>query len=44
LLNFNTNIVLGKNGYLEPVVFDCDIRFGDSYLYHDNPLTAFAMH
>jgi hypothetical protein len=26
------------------VVYDCDIKFGNSYLYHDNKIVAFVMH
>lgn len=42
--NFQTDLVLDENGYLDPVVYDCDIKFGNSYLYHDNKIVAFVMH
>ena len=35
---------MDENGYLDPVVYDADIQFGESYLYHDNPVEAFFMH
>lgn len=43
-IDFETDLVLDSNGYLDPVVYNADIHFGDSYLYHDNPITAFVMH
>jgi len=42
--DFNANLRLDDNGYLDPVIYDCDIKFGDSYLYHDNWMVAFVMH
>jgi len=42
--DFKSNFVLDENGYLDPIMTDCDIKFGDSYLYHDNQIIAFAMH
>lgn len=43
-LDFETDLVLDEHGYLDPVVYSADIHFGESYLYHDNPITAFVMH
>lgn len=43
-IDFGTTFVLDEHGYLDPVVGKIDIHFGESYLYHDNPFTAFAMH
>jgi hypothetical protein len=43
-IDFSTDLVLDENGYLDPVVYDCDIKFGTSYLYHDNKIVAFVMH
>ena len=43
-IDFQTDLVLDENGYIDPVVYDCDIKFGKSYLYHDNKIMAFAMH
>jgi hypothetical protein len=43
-IGFQTDLVLDANGYLDPVVYDCDIKFGKSYLYHDNKIVAFVMH
>lgn len=42
--NFKSNFKLDENGYLDPMMEDCDIKFGDSYLYHDNQIIAFTMH
>lgn len=30
--------------YLDPIVYNCAIDFGDSFLYHNNRFVAFAMH
>lgn len=35
---------LDEKGYLDPVVNDMTIKFGDSFLYHDNWFVAFCMH
>ena len=43
-IDFTTDLILDENGYLDPVVYDCDIKFGKSYLYHDNKIVAFVMH
>jgi len=43
-LDFACDLQLDKNGYLDPIVYDVDIQFGQSYLYHDNPITAIVMH
>lgn len=42
--DFQAGLKLDENGYLDPIVYDCDISFGDSYLYHQNPILAFVMH
>ena len=42
--DFDTDLKLDENGYLDPVVKACSVRFGESYLYHDNPITALVMH
>jgi len=38
-----TDLVLDENGYLDPIVTSADINFGNSYVYHDDPLTALVM-
>jgi len=43
-VDFQTDFVLDENGYLDPVVYDVDVKFGKSYLYHDNKIMAFVMH
>jgi hypothetical protein len=43
-LDFETDLQLDEHGYLDPIVYSADIHFGESYLYHDNPITAFIMH
>ena len=43
-LDFETDLQLDEHGYLDPIVYSADIHFGESYLYHDNPITAFVMH
>jgi len=32
-----------QSGFLRPVVYGIDIRFGNSYFYHDNAIVAFVM-
>lgn len=42
--DFRTDLRLDNFGYLDPVVYSCEIDFGKSYLYHDNPVLAVVMH
>jgi hypothetical protein len=37
-------LTLDERGFLSPVVYDVEIKFGNSYLYHDNKMMAFVMH
>ena len=32
-----------ETGFLKPVVYAIDIKFGNSYFYHDNAIVAFIM-
>jgi hypothetical protein len=43
-IDFQTDLVLDENGYLDPIIKDIEISFGRSYLYHDNKIVAFVMH
>jgi hypothetical protein len=43
-VDFQADLKLDENGYLDPVVYDAEIKFGSSYLYHDNKIMAFVMH
>ena len=43
-INFKVDLKLDANGYLDPIVYDSELYFGDSYLYHDNAIIAFFMH
>ena len=43
-VDFQADLVLDENGYVDPVVMDVDVKFGSSYLYHDNKIMAFVMH
>lgn len=42
-INFNTQLELLENGFLKPVVYELEVKFGSSYFYHDNFLIAFYM-
>jgi hypothetical protein len=35
-VDFKCDLRLDNNGYLDPIVHDVDIKFGDSFLHHDN--------
>lgn len=43
-MDFQCNFYIDENGYLDPVVYDVDIFWGESYLYHDNKIIQFVMH
>ena len=32
-----------ESGFLKPVVYAIEIKFGNSYFYHDNMIVAFVM-
>jgi len=42
--DFNCDLALKPEGYLDPVVYAVDIKFGNSYFYHDNAIVSFVMH
>lgn len=42
--SFESDLKLDEHGYLDPVVYNCHIGFGQSYLHHENPILAFTMH
>lgn len=41
---FDFGFVVDENHYLDPIVYNCLIDFGDSFLYFNNRWIAFAMH
>jgi hypothetical protein len=43
-VNFDTGLVLDKNGYFDFELKSCIIDFGNSYFYHDNFIVEFLMH
>ena len=43
-LDLNVDLKLQPDGFLDTVVYATDIKFGDSYFYHDNAIIAFVMH
>jgi len=43
-VSFKADLKLDEHGYLDPIVYDAELNFGDSYLYHDNAIIAFFMH
>lgn len=43
-VDFACDFKLDDKGYLDPIFYDVDIKFGESYLYHDNKIMAFVMH
>lgn len=42
-VNFNTELELYETGFLKPVVYEIEIKFGNSYFYHENAIVAFIM-
>ena len=43
-IDFQCDFFVDENGFLDPVVYDVDINWGESYLYHDNKIIQFVMH
>lgn len=43
-VDFNCDLELMQEGYLKPIVYAIDIKFGKSYFYHDNAIVAFVAH
>lgn len=42
--DLNCDLALKPEGFLDPVVYGVDIKFGNSYFYHDNAIVSFVMH
>jgi hypothetical protein len=42
-VNFNTQLELYESGFLKPVVYELEIKFGNTYVYHENWLISFVM-
>jgi len=42
-VDFNTDLELMETGFLKPIVYAIDIKFGNSYFYHDNAFVSFIM-
>jgi len=34
---------LDKNGYIDPIVYNTYLGFGESFIHHEDPLTAFCL-
>lgn len=43
-IDFEVELVLDEKGYIDPVVYKCDIDFGESYFYHENTILKIMMH
>jgi hypothetical protein len=43
-IDFQTDFLLDEKGFLDPVVYDVDLNFGETYLYHDDWFIQFVMH
>lgn len=41
---FQVDLKLTDKGYIKPIVYDVQIKFGDSYFYHEDQFIAFIMH
>jgi len=42
-ISFDMDMKLDANGYIDPIVYNTKLSFGESNLYHDDPLTAFCL-
>ena len=42
--DFEADLVLNKKGYLNPEVYNCSIRFGESQFKHNDPFLEFCYH
>jgi hypothetical protein len=43
-VDFGFDLKLDEKGYLDPVVWDVVINYGDSYVWHDNWYVQYTMH
>lgn len=43
-INFQCELHVGGDGYLDPQFYDVSIRFGESKFHHDNWIVSFVMH
>ena len=42
--DFEADLVLNREGFLDPKVHNCSIRFGESQFKHDDPFLEFCYH
>jgi len=42
-ISFNMDMKLDENGYIDPIVYQTKLTFGESFLHHENPFTAFCL-
>jgi len=42
--NINSDFKLDSKGYLDPIVYEVDLSFGDSTFTHDNEFMEFIGH
>jgi hypothetical protein len=43
-VDFDSDLKLDENGYLDPIVWNADVKFGETFLYHENKFIGFIMH
>lgn len=43
-VDFKTSLRLDKNGYLDPVIYNVDIKFGKTEVTHSNAFIQLMMH
>jgi len=43
-VKFSAALSLDPNGYIDPIVYDADIKFGNSMVTHNNWLLEFTLH
>jgi hypothetical protein len=43
-IDFKTSLRLDDNGYLDPVIYNVDINFGSTDVFHSNNIIRLLMH
>mmetsp|Transcript_7036 Transcript_7036/g.11835 ORF Transcript_7036/g.11835 Transcript_7036/m.11835 type:complete len:121 (+) Transcript_7036:363-725(+) len=43
-LNINTDFQLDDHGFLDPVIYNVNIDFGETSVYHENQFISFIIH
>jgi hypothetical protein len=42
-ISFHMDMKMNNKGYIDPVIYGMNLKFGESFLHHENAFTAFCL-